>query len=824
MSTTGTPDRVVVTVDGADAATLVPPQDTAALDLSALTEGAHTVGARAERGTQQVLATTVDVTVDLTAPQVLTTALDQAPVDAPLQLAMDSAPQLGGAQALLTLSDGVSRTVALSYADGALQLTISPEPGANTAGNVVVSGLADDVGNLTPTVDVPLIFPPWQRWPVAGATATKVAHRDGVGTFVAAVGDGNAQAYAVTPHGPAPWDMPVATMATQLWGLAVDSNNQLLMALPDAGGVAVHLSDGSGWTPVNAMVGGQVQAASLFNGADGRVWLVAVDGTGAVAVRSWNAGAFEGSTTFNLPDAADPAAASWVADGAGLVGAWVGVGESTLHVARVNEPGLDAVAAVMDVAAQPGLQWSNPRPAVDGAGELRVVASEGTAGSMWVRVFADVAGQPVEVGGGLNLDGLMDAPAAALVPSVGGWTAAWMERTIDGAAWRVAQHNGTGWAYHGPPTVVVDGSGLPAVAPALGRWGSLEAGTVVAVSYGNQALLSRFNGAQRAPAALPTPPAASGCGIPEDPSDPMFPQRILQTGCYVGQPVPQPLAAAVPYSVQSPLWSDAADKRRFLLLPGGTQVGYTAPGVLDLPVGTLTIKEFYARMDPADPASAVRIETRFLIKRTASIWDGYSFAWRADGSDADMVAADGATATYPRPQGAPVEWGFPSRNQCLTCHTTATGRALGLQAAQLNLDHDFGDATENQLQAWMRAGIMANADISAAPTLTHPHNPRADVSARTRAYLHANCSHCHLAGGPNPQWDARWHVPLATSQMCGGGRVVPGNPDASTLTTRMGLVTSMGMENPMPPLGRNVVDAQGLALVRSWVAGLTTCP
>jgi hypothetical protein len=53
-----------------------------------------------------------------------------------------------------------------------------------------------------------------------------------------------------------------------------------------------------------------------------------------------------------------------------------------------------------------------------------------------------------------------------------------------------------------------------------------------------------------------------------------------------------------------------------------------------------------------------------------------------------------------------------------------------------------------------------------------------------------------------------------------GARIIAtGNPDASVLLARMNRRDA----SQMPPLASNVVDTAGVALVRDWIASLTTC-
>ena len=53
-----------------------------------------------------------------------------------------------------------------------------------------------------------------------------------------------------------------------------------------------------------------------------------------------------------------------------------------------------------------------------------------------------------------------------------------------------------------------------------------------------------------------------------------------------------PNAGVTPYALNTPLFSDYAEKSRFLYLPPGTKANYRPTGPLDLPVGATLIKTF----------------------------------------------------------------------------------------------------------------------------------------------------------------------------------------------------------------------------------------
>jgi len=124
------------------------------------------------------------------------------------------------------------------------------------------------------------------------------------------------------------------------------------------------------------------------------------------------------------------------------------------------------------------------------------------------------------------------------------------------------------------------------------------------------------------------------------------------------------------------------------------------------------------------------------------------------------------------------------------------------------------------------------------PSLLPYTVPGDPTTAAALGYLHANCGHCHNPNGtswPDTQMVLRLStedVDVATSavyqslanqplQYWRGGaikvRVAPGAPDASAIVARM---STRGTDDQMPPLATELVDADGLAAVRAWIASL----
>ena len=178
-------------------------------------------------------------------------------------------------------------------------------------------------------------------------------------------------------------------------------------------------------------------------------------------------------------------------------------------------------------------------------------------------------------------------------------------------------------------------------------------------------------------------------------------------------------------------------------------------------------------------------------------------------------------------------WYYPSRQDCVTCHNPQAGGTLGPSTRQFNRDLLFPNATvDNQIRAWNHVGLFDNgpleASIPSLDKLSDHDDPGASLQERARSYLDANCSYCHRPNGVQAFWDARYETPFPDQGIYYGpvadnlgnpdGRVVvPQSLENSILHHR---VSTVG-ENQMPPLAKNQVDTEGVAMLTEWIASLT---
>jgi len=231
----------------------------------------------------------------------------------------------------------------------------------------------------------------------------------------------------------------------------------------------------------------------------------------------------------------------------------------------------------------------------------------------------------------------------------------------------------------------------------------------------------------------------------------------------------------VPYDLNTPLFSDYALKLRTVWLPEGTSAGYDDEQELDFPVGTIISKTFhYEKADSwsadsfsvikADRESAldadgyldlddyVLIETRLLVRYDDG-WRAIPYVWNAAQDEALLeVAGDQLNVELVSDDSTEsVVYIVPDANQCGGCHTPDHSakelRPLGPRAWQLNRPYAWWDGPGSQLDHWSAAGLLQGLDNEPPVGVRWSRPEDATLDARAKAYLDANCAHCHNAAG-----------------------------------------------------------------------------
>ena len=322
-------------------------------------------------------------------------------------------------------------------------------------------------------------------------------------------------------------------------------------------------------------------------------------------------------------------------------------------------------------------------------------------------------------------------------------------------------------------------------------------------------------------------------GGPPPPSK-LIPKHLSQTGVFSDMKKMTPADFLIPYQPITPLWSDGAQKLRWMALPDDSHIHFAGTGEWQFPAGTVFVKTFQLPLDDTDPSVLRRLETRLLVRDTNGYVYGATYKWRSDNSDADMVEA-GITEDIPikSATGTRIQhWFYPGRQDCLTCHTTGSGGVLGVKARQLNGDFTYPNGTtDNQLRTWNHLGLfdvtLRDEDIPQIEKLASLNDQTASLETRVRSYLDANCAQCHRPGGAEAFFDARFDTPPEKQGIINGPvgdpMGIPGAkvvvPDDLSKSILMQRISTTGPLE-MPPLARNVNDTNAIQTISQWINSL----
>lgn len=312
------------------------------------------------------------------------------------------------------------------------------------------------------------------------------------------------------------------------------------------------------------------------------------------------------------------------------------------------------------------------------------------------------------------------------------------------------------------------------------------------------------------------------------------PETLSAFGFFKGElKALQPAPGVIPYSLQTPLFSNYAEKARFIKFPEGTSATYNPTEVFDLPVGTYLIKHFYYPNDFREPQKGRRIMETRIMMRDEQGWQTWPYIWNDAQTDA-YYDPTGQTmqVNYINGAGKKISTSYlvPNKNQCKGCHLQKnTVMPIGIAAKHLNSTYTYAEGNMNQLQYWQQQGILKQVPETNIAANANWQDESLPLNDRARAYLDINCGHCHRPDGPantsglflyayekNPTALGILKTPVAAGRGSGNRKhdIVPGKPDASILLFRME-TNDPGIA--MPEIGREQLHAEGISLIREWI-------
>lgn len=296
-----------------------------------------------------------------------------------------------------------------------------------------------------------------------------------------------------------------------------------------------------------------------------------------------------------------------------------------------------------------------------------------------------------------------------------------------------------------------------------------------------------------------------------------------------------PVYGVLPYDLISPLFSDYAHKSRFVWMPSGLSANYVNDySVLDFPVGTVLIKNFYYENVLPDGQTKI-LETRLQIRKEEG-WIFANYKW----NDAQTEAVSDLSGSFVpvnfviNSVEKSVNYNIPSGPQCLTCHKSENDvpQPIGMKPQNLNRIMVYENGSMNQFEKWQQMGYLTGPYPSSINTVVDWEDESKSLDLRVRSYLDINCAHCHSDNRHCNYRPIRFAFNessnLTNLGVCVEAQEIfdpaltyivnAGNSERSILSVRL---NSVAQELRMPLLGRSVKHEEGIELIETWINSLT---
>ncbi len=310
-----------------------------------------------------------------------------------------------------------------------------------------------------------------------------------------------------------------------------------------------------------------------------------------------------------------------------------------------------------------------------------------------------------------------------------------------------------------------------------------------------------------------------------------FPRLLSETGLFESVKDLKPAVGVLDYDVVVPRWQDSAVAQRWVAVPELQSIdGDAGKASPTYPDGTVLVKHLSL---PSVPP--ISLETQ-ILHYDNGVWNPYSYLWRNNGTDAELVSSIGSNTSVSWPadgfnavSGIRI-WRASATNECRLCHNAGSDFVLGFTSSQLQKATGSDTNATTHYQALQRAGVLkASGAVDDAAVLVDPHDETQGLNDRARSYLHANCGICHHKKGnaivsfylnrelPFKDLNTNKGTGIGTFGMQNAKIITAGDPYRSVLMYRM---AKLGYSR-MPYIGSQVVDSKGVALIAAWIRSLS---
>lgn len=327
-----------------------------------------------------------------------------------------------------------------------------------------------------------------------------------------------------------------------------------------------------------------------------------------------------------------------------------------------------------------------------------------------------------------------------------------------------------------------------------------------------------------------------------------FPRTLSETGLFQNV-VKHQLAPGVEfYEIAAKAFADGTTSELFVALPGTAKIELNADRAKWVfPKDAVLGKTISLELEKNKTQSNRRAETQ-LMHFDGVRWNGYTYAWNDEQTDATLAPLEGTRRTFEvidktSSKGSYTQaWHFQSRSQCGACHNRRVNFTVAFDAMQLECFREVPPGPSDILAIDLRLELRPKPEVHPLKhkifsgetpkndlELCDPYDIQLPQLQRARSYLHANCAHCHRhGGGGNAQFKLQYDFDLAQAGYIGTRPVVgtfglprpeviaPGEPFRSVLLYRMAK-TGAGH---MPHIGAEQIDHPGLKLMHDWIVSL----
>ena len=279
-----------------------------------------------------------------------------------------------------------------------------------------------------------------------------------------------------------------------------------------------------------------------------------------------------------------------------------------------------------------------------------------------------------------------------------------------------------------------------------------------------------------------------------------FPKTLAETNLFLDVAKVKPTEVVVPFKVKVPLWSDGAEKNRFIFVPPGQKLSHLREtGAFNYPVGTTLVKHFTTDTVPPE-----NIETRVMTKKDDGNWKFVTYVWNDNGiAEANL-----------RPRKVTKggkEYRIPSEQECQMCHGEGEkANVLGFTTKQINFETDVA---LNQIDALEQYGFFEQTanELKSQKALDNPKDSLLSINARARSYMDVNCGVCHNPDGPEKANLLDMRLDAIDTKLVAEEKIIPGKP-ADSLLWKL-----ISAETERMPLISLRPDPEGVEVMRQYI-------